>query len=314
MYNPTLRLFAVLELLQSRREVSAQELAQVLEVDTRSIRRYVMMLRDMGIPIEGERGRHGGYSLRPGFHLPPLMFNPDEITAVMMGLMLLRDYRTVALPAIETAAAKIERVLPAELAQVADMLRKSIAMEDVQPGSYPVANDEMLAFSQAVYQGRCMNISYQSGEGDATDRLIAPYGLVLHAQTWYIPAYCHLREDIRIFRLDRIRSFARSDTAFTRSADFNPSAYVLRSLATLPGIYTFEILIHAPLATVQEVVSPSVAILEAAGEKTQMRCYSDDPHWLALYLVRLELPFTVLATEELRDALRSLADDILKSI
>lgn len=75
MYNPTTRLLSVLELLQSREQVSAQELARVLEVEERSVRRYITMLRDIGIPIDSERGRYGGYSLRPGFRLPPLMFN-----------------------------------------------------------------------------------------------------------------------------------------------------------------------------------------------------------------------------------------------
>src|SRR5688572_130704 len=114
MYNPTLRLLTILEILQSRGEVSGQELAQILEVEERSIRRYIMMLRDIGIPIEGERGRHGGYSLRPGFRLPPMMFNADEITAVMMGLMLMRELGSASSLAVESAAAKIERVLPFE--------------------------------------------------------------------------------------------------------------------------------------------------------------------------------------------------------
>ena len=78
MYNPTMRLLTILELLQSRSEVSGQELAQKLEVEERSIRRYIMMLRDLGIPIEGERGRHGGYSLQPGFRLLPLLYSTGQ--------------------------------------------------------------------------------------------------------------------------------------------------------------------------------------------------------------------------------------------
>src|SRR5689334_5691765 len=115
MYNPTLRLLSILELLQSRGEVSGQELSRLVEVDERSIRRYIMLLRDMGIPIEAERGRGGGYALQPGFRLPPLMFNADEITAVTIGLMLMRELGSASALAIESATAKIERVLPADL-------------------------------------------------------------------------------------------------------------------------------------------------------------------------------------------------------
>jgi predicted DNA-binding transcriptional regulator YafY len=314
MYNPTMRLLAVLELLQSRREVSAHELAQTLEVDERSVRRYVMMLRDMGIPIDGERGRHGGYTLRPGFRLPPLMFNTGEITAVMLGLLLMRDSGSASLPAIETAIAKIERVLPEEVAHYAGALRQTVKLLEVESASYPVTPEQIIAFSQAAYQMQCLTITYQAGAGDVSERQIAPYGLVRHAQTWYIPAYCYLRQDIRVFRLDRVRTFARSDETFARPADFDAVDYVLKSLARLPGLNTFEILVHAPLTTVQEVVPATLAVLEAAENGTLMRCYSDDPHWLARYLVQLEMPYTVLATDELRAAMRALAEEILSSI
>src|SRR6476660_305961 len=78
MYHPTTRVLAVLDLLQSRGEVSGAELAARLEVSARTIRGYVTMLRDMGIPVEARPGRHGGYRLRPGFRLPPLMLANDE--------------------------------------------------------------------------------------------------------------------------------------------------------------------------------------------------------------------------------------------
>jgi predicted DNA-binding transcriptional regulator YafY len=297
MYNPTMRLLAVLELLQSRGEVSGQELAQLLEVEERSVRRYIMMLRDMGIPIEGERGRHGGYSLHPGFRLPPLMFNADEITVVMLGLMFMRKLGFTSNVAIESATAKIERGMPEDLRQTADALRQSL-----------------LTFSRAVHEGKCLQISYTSASGERTERVIAPYGVVLHAQTWYVPAYCYSREAARVFRLDRVTSVSVLPQIFTRPADFDAREFVFDSLARMPGTYAFEVMLHAPLATVQEYIPLSLAILEGAGEKTLMRCYSDDPHWLARYLTRLEMPFTVLETDELREAFRTIADEILAGV
>ncbi len=88
MYHPTTRVLTVLELLQSRQQLSGAELASRLEVDRRTVRRYVTMLQDLGIPVEGERGRHGGYRLRPGFKLPPLMFTEDEALALTLGLLV----------------------------------------------------------------------------------------------------------------------------------------------------------------------------------------------------------------------------------
>src|SRR5215475_7778951 len=90
MYSPTTRLLTVLELLQSQQSVSGVELAKTIEVEVRSVRRYVTMLRDMGIPVESEKGRYGSYSLRPGYRLPPLMFNESEILSVILGLMAVK--------------------------------------------------------------------------------------------------------------------------------------------------------------------------------------------------------------------------------
>lgn len=311
MYNPTLRLLAILELLQSRGKVSGQELARTIEVEERSIRRYIMQLQDMGIPIEGERGRHGGYSLRPGFRLPPLMFNAEEITAVMLGLMMMHDLGATSTAAVESATAKIERVLPETLRQAADALRQSLILDEVKFGTYAASSEQLMRFSHAAYEAKCLDISYQSASGEITQRRIAPYGIVLHGRTWYIPAYCYLREDVRVFRFDRIRSTMPTDQTFTRPVDFDARAFVLNSLAQRESAYVFEVLLHAPLAVVQEYISPATAVLEDRGYDTLMRCYSDDPHWLARYLAQLEISFTILENDDLREALRELAESIM---
>src|SRR5204863_4074973 len=102
VYHPTTRVLAVLELLQSRQRVRGAELAERLEVDGRTVRRYVTMLQDLGIPVEAERGRYGAYRLRPGFKLPPLMFSDEEALAVVLGLLAARQLGlAVAAPAVE---------------------------------------------------------------------------------------------------------------------------------------------------------------------------------------------------------------------
>src|SRR5262245_42651045 len=114
MYHPTTRVLAVLELLQARGRITGAELAQRLEVDVRTARRYVETLQDLGIPVEGERGRYGAYRLRPGFRLPPLMLTEDEALAVVLGLLAARRLGLgAATPSVESTLAKIGRVLPA---------------------------------------------------------------------------------------------------------------------------------------------------------------------------------------------------------
>jgi predicted DNA-binding transcriptional regulator YafY len=243
------------------------------------------------------------------------MFNADEITAVMMGLMLMHELGSTSRLAIESATAKIERVLPLELRVRTDALRGSLTLNDAEPGARAISSEWLAAFSLAAHAGKCLNITYVPAEGDTTQRMIAPYGLVLHAKTWYVPAYCYLREDRRVFRVDRVRAVTQSAQVFTKPDGFDARGFVLDSLARIPGTYLFEIVLHAPLLTVREYIPPTMAILESENaQNTLMRCYSDDPYWMARNLALLELPFTVRQTDELREAIRVLADDLLAGV
>ena len=113
MYHPTTRVLTILELLQARPGMSGTAIAEQLEVDRRTVRRYITMLQDLGIPIETTRGPHGGYRLRPGFKLPPLMLADDEALAVTLSLIAAQR-QGVSIDPLATAGAlaKIERVLP----------------------------------------------------------------------------------------------------------------------------------------------------------------------------------------------------------
>jgi len=113
MYSPATRLLTVLDVLQTRPCWTATELAELLQVNTRSIRRYITTLQDLGIPVVAERGRYGGYRLRPGSKLPPLMLNDEEALAVTLGLLTAQRFGlSHIVPAVEDALAKIVRVLP----------------------------------------------------------------------------------------------------------------------------------------------------------------------------------------------------------
>ena len=126
MYSPVTRLFTVLELLQSYKQMSGAELARRLEVDGRTVRRYIVMLQDMGIPVEAERGPYGAYQLQRGYKLPPLMFTDAEAVALTMGLLAIREYRfPVNLAAVEGALAKTERVMPEKLLRLIKSMAKS---------------------------------------------------------------------------------------------------------------------------------------------------------------------------------------------
>jgi predicted DNA-binding transcriptional regulator YafY len=123
--HPTIRVLAMLELLQGRRQLSGAELAAGLGVDQRTVRRYALRLADLGIPVTAERGRYGGYRLLPGYRLPPLMLTDDEAAAVVIGL-LAAERLGQPVVGVTTALAKIQRVLPAALSERVAALRQTL--------------------------------------------------------------------------------------------------------------------------------------------------------------------------------------------
>ena len=193
-----------MELLQSRSTMTGADLARRLEVNIRTVRRYVEILQDLGIPVVAERGRHGAYRLRPGFKMPPLVFSDDEALALTLGLLAVRRLGLIiAAPAVEGALAKVNRVLPATLAERVQAVQEVLVLHVGRPNASP-PGATLFAFSTAVEQHRQVHIHYVSGRGEETERIVDPYGVVYHAGVWYTAGYCHLRQEPRTFRLDRV--------------------------------------------------------------------------------------------------------------
>jgi predicted DNA-binding transcriptional regulator YafY len=310
MYSPTTRLLTVLEILQSHGEVTGPELAARLQVDVRSVRRYITMLRDMGIPVESEPGRYGAYYLRAGFRLPPLMFNHPEILAIILGLMAVRRLGLAATPGVESAAAKIERVLPAELR---DRVRAIQGVLTLNIPAYQSSPEEMIAlFSIAAHQGNQLWIEYETGGGRHSERVIDVYGLVYHAGYWYAAAYCHLRHDLRSFRLDRVQGVRLLDSTFERPEHFDALGYLMQGIASAPGTWSVEVMLNTTLENARARVPADVAVLEAMPGGVLLRTHSESLEWMAYFLVGLRVPLRVLQPPELRETLRQVAEAIRK--
>src|SRR5215212_9904080 len=170
-YRPTTRLLSMLELLQARGRMGGPELASRLEVGERTVRRYVAMLQEMGVPVEAERGRYGAYALRPGFRLPPMMFTDEEALALALGLLSARRLGlSGAAPAVEGAQAKLERVMPAGLRE-----RVRTFEEVVVPAAAPErlpAGEVVVTLSAAVRERRRVWMRYRSEVSGKTERAV----------------------------------------------------------------------------------------------------------------------------------------------
>lgn len=313
MYHPTTRVLTVLELLQARGRLSGREIAERLEVDLRTVRRYVTMLQDLGIPVEAERGRHGGYRLRPGFRLPPLVFTDDEALAIMLGLLAARRLGLVATAStVESAVAKLERVLPPDVRARVFAVQETLTLDPVRGPAVP-ATATVLTLATAVNEGRRVAMRYASGRGEETERLVDPYGLVHMVGRWYAPGYCHLRHDLRLFRIDRITNIELLDTAFQRPPRFDPLAFVQEALAETPGAWHIEALLHTTFDDARRTIPAHDATLEQTDDGVLIRLNVEDLDAAARYLARLGWPFTVRQPPELRTALATLAKRIAQA-
>jgi predicted DNA-binding transcriptional regulator YafY len=310
VYHPTTRVLTVLELLQSHRQLSGPELAERLEVDIRSVRRYIIMLQDLGIPVEAVRGRYGAYRLRPGFKLPPLMFSEEEALAVVLGLVTARRLGLSETPlAVEGALAKVERVLPVALRERVQAVQHSLVLA-LDPLSPMPASELIVTVGMAARQSRQVWLRYRSWGGEETERALDPYGLVYRAGWWYVTGYCHLRADIRVFRLDRVIEARLREETFASPADFNALAHVERAIARTPGVWRVVALLKTTLEDAQRQVSPALATLEETEQGVILRCYVNELEWIAHFLAGLCCPLVVQEPAELRDALAQLATRI----
>lgn len=312
MYSPTTRVLTVLEMLQSREQVTGREIAERLEVHIRTVRRYIFMLEELGIPIEAERGRYGAYRLLPGYKLPPLMFAEGEVLALTLGLLTVKRLGMAeAAPGVEGAIAKLERVLPTSLREKVRALGETLILDFYATKREPLARIGVI-ISLAVVSKKRVFMRYVSAEGEISEREFDPYGLVYRRSQWYSAGYCYLRGTVRVFRLDRIIEATAQNETFERPIGFDVLDFVLRSLGSVPRRWPVEVVLKTTIEDARQHISPEVAVLETGDSGVMMRCYTDNLPWMARILSGLECGFIVHRPIELKEAIRQHAKSLMK--
>jgi predicted DNA-binding transcriptional regulator YafY len=308
--HPTVRLLTMLELLQAHPHITGTELAERLEIDPRTVRRYIAMLQEWGIPILGRRGRYGAYRLLPGFKLPPLMLTEEEAMAITLGLLEVQHTDlAVYAPAAAGALAKVERVLPVSLRRRVQAVQEAVRLQLPSPRELP-ARDAITTFSTAVIEQQRVVLRHRSAQGVETERRFDPYGLVYRAGRWYVVGYCHLRAEQRVFRLDRVQQATAQEEHFSRPADFDPLACVLRALAEQPGTWLVRVVLNTTFEQAWQQLPAGMATLQRLPEGVEIRVSVEDLEWMARFLINPGMPFVVLEPAALRDTLRRLAVEI----
>jgi predicted DNA-binding transcriptional regulator YafY len=307
---PTTRVLALLELLQTYGRLSGPELSRRLGVGERTVRRYMTLLADLGIPVEGGRGRHGGYRLRPGYKLPPLMFSDDEALALILGLLLVRQTGLAGTPAdVEGALGKVERVMPDGLRARVRAVQETVVLTGHSQQTRPTVTT-IGVLSEAAHRRRRVRLRYRAAHGEETVREVDVYGVVCREGVWYAVGFDHLRTDLRTFRVDRMLGARMCEETFNPPDDFDALAHVERAIATMPGVLTVEIVLETTLEEARRIVPAAAATLEETPRGVLVRGQVQDARELAALahiLAGLGRPLIVLQPPELREELHRLA-------
>lgn len=203
------RLFEIVQQLRGARLRTAQEIADALQVSVRTVYRDIDALVATGVPIEGERGV--GYVLRGTLLLPPLAFSQAELEGLALGARFVEAWADPELAAaVREALVKIDAVLP-------ESRRGEIWRDAVQinsPTLIAAANAQLPLFRKAIRQRRKMQLQYRSASDAMTGRTVRPLAIEAWGHAWTATAWCELREDFRMFRLDRIVAATVLDEVF----------------------------------------------------------------------------------------------------
>jgi predicted DNA-binding transcriptional regulator YafY len=305
----------LLSLLQARREWAGGVLAERLGVSGRTIRRDVERLRELGYPVESVTGPAGGYRLRAGTAMPPLLLDDDEAIAIAVGL---RTAARASVTGIEETAVralvKLEQVLPAHLRRRVAALGSATI---VPPAGGPTVDPQHLTLIAAACRDcECVRFAYRRRDGTGSRRLVEPHTLVNYRGRWYLVAWDRDREDWRTFRLDRLSDPAHGGRRFPprKLPVKDPAVFVERSIRAAPHRFEARVTLHVAAAEIARRMPAHWGHVEPIDERScEYRTADDDLGWLATRIAMLGVDFTVHEPPELGEHLRALADRLRRA-
>ena len=203
------RLFRLVQMLRADRSITARQLADLLEVSERTIYRDMQDLSLSGIPVISEPGV--GYKLMPGFRLPPLMFDEDEITALLLGARMIKAWTDNTLgKAAQRVIEKVQTVLPDH--RQTEMDSEEILVPDFHVDE--IVKTSMNQLRHAIRSQQKIQMDYVRADGQGSSRVVHPLGLFFWGRVWTLVGWCELRDDFRHFRLDRIQQLEMQAETF----------------------------------------------------------------------------------------------------
>ncbi|MBM7787993.1 helix-turn-helix transcriptional regulator [Tenggerimyces flavus] len=311
MANTSSRMLQLLSLLQNHRFWPGGELAGKLEVSERTLRRDIDRLRVLGYPVDANRGVAGGYQLRSGAAMPPLLLDDEEAVAIAVGL------RTAAGGAVEgieetsvRALAKVVQVMPPRLRRRVDALQTYTTVPAGGSRGPRVDPTALTVIAQACRDDERLRFSYSAADGVETERLVEPHRLVSLGRRWYLVCWDVERADWRTFRVDRLREPRSTGTPFRQRPlpGEDAVAFVRSRLASVPMQHRVEVVFHVPYAELENASSDVGGTFSPIDESsTRMVMNVDELVWPAMVLTAMGHEFSVVSPPELEELVRSTA-------
>lgn len=238
MTNTATRLITLILMLQRQPGQKAADIASQLSVSVRTLHRYFAMLDEMGVPVYAERGRYGGFSLVRGYKLPPLVFTLEEAVAVSLGTSVIREmWGQLYDEAAQGALVKLENVLPDEQRREMGWAKRSLIVTGMNRADIELLAPQLVKLRKAVRDHCRVRMNYSSQNNPRGEqRELDPYALIFRAGWWYVIGYCHLRQALRYFRVDRITELELTGQTFPAPVDFDVKAYLAQMGQDVPQI------------------------------------------------------------------------------
>lgn len=317
MANTSIRTLRLLSLLQTHKYWPGTELAQRMGVSARTLRRDIDRLRELGYPVQAQRGVEGGYQLAAGAALPPLMVDDEEAVALVVALQgatqsVVDDVAESSLRAL----AKVVQVMPPRLRRRVEAIR-AMTVAAGWPGASGAALDPaaLTTIALACRDGERLCFSYTAADGTRTERTVEPHRMVSLARRWYLVAYDLTRQDWRSFRIDRLTG-ARGDGYRFRPRELptDPAEFVRRGMANIPRPYRVVVIVSAAAEVVRERIGRYATVSEIDSGHCRVTMSTDSLHWPILALGTAGADFRILEPPELVTEMRDWTDRFRRAV
>lgn len=304
------RLMAMTLYLQGRRVSRAEDIAAHFEISIRTVYRDIAALSEAGVPIMAEAGV--GYSIMHGYHLPPVMFTPEEAGALATAGVLTRQMTDHSIDgSMQSALLKIRAVLPRVQQERLERIERST---DLAESPYRDIQVSILDLQKALAESRVVHIAYRTGGREMiTRRDVEPLGLVRYLAHWHLIAWCRLREDTRDFRLDRIEEMSITNERFEARDGVSLESVMNadRERETVPAVVHFD---REVADRARREWSLGIVADEPDGDGVRLTLTASSLDWMVGWLLSFQLTARIIDPPELREKVRAAATRILEAI